>query len=401
MLKAGKAIELISQLGKLGVPDADLFQVLIGKYLGKTLKTVSPQKAVIPVGLRIEEKYEFDSLLKSLFLDVAKNIAPVKEADKIQIYTEIFTSITKLHIIPSTSILKILIPIMGQRCEQVSFSLLKTLRDSFSLDNHITTLRKVLLMEAGHPMTIFCDELFKDAYMGDTIRSMTPFLRECMAPHTPFASYLRTEVSPHSNPDREIDLFECVKVVYNPPFPIDIVLDDELLKIYQRVFTLLLQIKYTAWSVLPLALQSYQHSPLPTRVHCFKYELINFVKVIQTYALQRVLHCTGVDMRRELDGARELDEYVSIHRKYCHIMEEYCLLTPEFSFCLGGIRHALNSGVMFARALEDPNPDMGKLEHIMAEVTRCVDFVKNLVKKRNQVSSVRQPHFDWLETSLT
>ena len=415
MLKAGKAIELISKLGKLGEPDAGLFQVLIDKYLGKKLVCGSPQKAVVPLGLDIEEKYEPDSLLLSLFLDVAKNLAPQKEEDKIQVYNEIFTSINKLHIIPSTSILKILIPLMEQRCEQVSYSLLRTLKDNFSLDSHMSTLRQVLLMQAGHPMSIFCEELFKDVYSGDVIRSMTPYLRECMTPHTSFAGYLRMEVTPPNKSERELDLFECVRVDYNPPFPVDIVLDGDLLEIYQRVFTLLLQIKYTAWCVLPLAFQSFQQTPLPTRIHCFKYELINFVKVIQTYTMQRVLHCTGVDMKHELDGAVELDEYVEIHKKYCHIMEEYCLLTHEFSFCLSGIRHALNSGVMFARALMGDGAgggvgddgdvgkevDLGKLEHIMVEVRKCIDFVKNLVRKRNQVASVRQPHFDWLETSLT
>ena len=153
--------------------------------------------------------------------------------------------------------------------------------------------------------------------------------------------------------------------------------------------------------MLPLVVQSNLQFPLSNQVHCFRYELINFIKVIQAYTMQRVLHCTGADMRRELDKALELDEYVQIHKKYCHIMEEYCLLTPEYSSCLGAIRHALSKGIKFRRALDSEKLDSAAIEQIMRDVRKCIEFVTNLVKKRNQVASVPQPHFDWLETSLS
>ena len=158
--------------------------------------------------------------------------------------------------------------------------------------------------------------------------------------------------------------------------------------------------KYTAWCVFPLALNTNQQHDLPNEVHCFTFELIHFIKVIQSYAMQRVLHCTGADMRRELDSACELDEYVSIHNKYCYTMEEYCLLTQEFTVCLRAIRHALTEGVKFARERQREQVDFEKLEQIMGEVRKCIRFVTTLVKKRNQAANVPQPHFDWLETVL-
>ena len=406
LLKAGKAIELISKLGKLGDPDADLFHVFIKKYLGKSLLSSSPevpQTTLIPFELGNVDQCQSDRLLTSLFVDMAKSLSPEKE--EVPIYSEIFNTIGKLHILPSTSILKILVPLMETRCTQVSFSLLKILRHDFHLDDHLNTLRKVLLMEAGLPMSTFCEEMFKDVYTGETLRGMTPFLRECMSPFTNYSNHLRMGVVKQQNPTRqttsELDMFQCVKVDYLPPFPVDIVLDNELLVIYQKVFTLLLQIKYTAWCVLPLVVQSNLQHPLSNQVHCFRYELINFIKVIQAYTMQRVLHCTGADMRRELDKALELDEYVQIHKKYCNIMEEYCLLTPEYSSCLGAIRHALSKGIKFRRVLDAEELDNVALEQIMRDVRKCIEFVTNLVKKRNQVASVPQPHFDWLETSLS
>ena len=405
LLKAGKAIELIRKLGKLGDPDADLFHVFIKEYLGRSLSCQAPEKAVLPfeLGIIVDDQSENDKLLTSLFVDLAKSLSP--QQDKLPMYNEIFNNIGKLHILPSTSILKILVPLMEKRCTQVSFSLLKILRQDFYLDVHLNTLRKVLLMEAGLPMSTFCDEMFKDVYMGETLRGMTPFLRECMSPHTNYSSHLRMSVVKQQGPVKqstsELDAFQCVKVDYLPPFPVDIVLDEELLVIYQKVFTLLLQIKYTAWCVLPLVVQSNLKFPLSTEVHCFKYELIHFIKIIQAYTMQRVLHCTGADMRSELDKALELDEYVQIHKKYCHIMEEYCLLTPEYSSCLGAIRHALSKGIKFRRLLDNDELDTAALAQIMRDVRKCIEFVTNLVKKRNQVASVPQPHFDWLETSLS
>ncbi|KAL5265728.1 hypothetical protein ACHWQZ_G006440 [Mnemiopsis leidyi] len=405
LLKAGKAIELIRKLGKLGDPDADMFHVFIKEYLGKSLSCQVPEKAVVPfdLGIIVNDQSENDKLLTSLFVDLAESLSP--QQDKLPIYNEIFNNIGKLHILPSTAILKILVPLMEKRCTQVSFSLLKILRQDFYLDVHLNTLRKVLLMEAGLPMSTFCDEMFKDVYMGETLRGMTPFLRECMSPHTNYSSHLRMSVQNKLGPVKQstsdLDTFQCVKIDYLPPFPVDIVLDQELLVIYQKVFTLLLQIKYTAWCVLPLVVQSNLKFPLSTEVHCFKYELINFIKIIQTYTMQRVLHCTGADMRSELDKALELDQYVQIHKKYCHIMEEYCLLTPEYSSCLGAIRHALSKGIKFRRLLDNDELDTAALAQIMRDVRKCIEFVTNLVKKRNQVASVPQPHFDWLETSLS
>ena len=77
---------------------------------------------------------------------------------------------------------------------------------------------------------------------------MTPFLRECMSGHTPFTQYLRMEVA-RAVPKpgvvaRELDVFQNVRVEYSPPFPTNIVLDEELLEVYQRVFTLLLQVTF-------------------------------------------------------------------------------------------------------------------------------------------------------------
>ena len=82
-------------------------------------------------------------------------------------------------------------------------------------------------------------------------------------------------------------------------------------------------------------------------------------------------------------------------------MEEYCLLTPEYSTCLGAIRHALSKGIKFRRLLDNDELDTAALMQIMRDVRKCIEFITNLVKKRNQFASVSQPHFNWLETSLS
>ena len=403
MLKAGKAIELIKNLGKLGVPDANIFHVLLSKYLGKSFAYDSTALSpVAPASTTSNMAVHVDPLMMSLFADMAQDIRPA-ETSKLPIYSDIWQSIDKLHIIPSTAILKILVPLMENRCSQVSFNLLTTLRAHFSLDTHLDTLRKALLMEAGLPMSTFCNEMYRDVYCGEKIRVMSSFLRECLHSHTPFTGILRMEVTNLQNSSSsctEIDIFQTVELVYTPPFPVDVVLDPGLLQIYQNVFRLLLQINYAAWCVQPLSLMSFQNAPVSTAVHCFQHHLANFIRLLQAYTMQRVLHCTGAEMRRELDKAHELDHYAEVHKKYCLQMEEYCLLTGEFRTMLGAIRHALNEAVKFRKLWDLGEVGGDRVGKIMLEVNKCIAFVTNLVKKRNQVSNFPQPHFDWLETAL-
>ena len=169
MLKAGKAIELISSLGKLGEPDADLFHLLISKYCGRPIHFDS-QPSIIPLTPAVVPQYQTDSfLVKSYFNDLSLELART-ETTKSEMYNEIYGAIGSLqHIIPSTAVEKILLPLMEERCTAVSFSLLRTLKRDFALDEHISTLRKVLLLEAGLPMSVFCEELFRDVYEGEQV----------------------------------------------------------------------------------------------------------------------------------------------------------------------------------------------------------------------------------------
>eukprot|EP00116_Pleurobrachia_bachei_P008409 sb/3468671/ len=236
MLKAGKAIELLKSLGKLGgVTGRELFAQLIDRFFSGT-EQLQVAKTQHP-GSKRDVFIHADPLILSLFSDELppelQTPSPPPQTSPSSLYTDIFSRITTLPLLPSASISKIVREILSDRCSQVSLCFLNTLRVDYHLDVHMDTLRKVLLMEAGQPMSVFSEEMYKSAYAREPIRSMTPFLRECLTPHTTLTNHLRMEVTrttSNSSKTPELDAFQSVCVTYTPPFPIGLVLDTELME---------------------------------------------------------------------------------------------------------------------------------------------------------------------------
>lgn len=136
-------------------------------------------------------------------------------------------------------------------------------------------------------------------------------------------------------------------------WPLNLVVTESCLGRYSGIFSFLLQLKLMVWALKDVcfhlkrtALLSQVASSVQFRqLQLFKHEMQHFVKVIQGYIANQILHVTWCEFRARLATVRDLEEVQRAHAEYLHKAVFRGLLTEKAAPVMN-IIHSLFSLVL-------------------------------------------------------
>ncbi|XP_055963045.1 gamma-tubulin complex component 6-like [Sorex fumeus] len=122
------------------------------------------------------------------------------------------------------------------------------------------------------------------------------------------------------------DVLSCLELRYKVDWPLNLVVTESCLGRYSGIFSFLLQLKLMMWTLKDVcfhlkrtALLSHVAGSVQFRqLQLFKHEMQHFVKVIQGYIANQILHVTWCEFRARLATVRDLEEVQRAHAEYLH-----------------------------------------------------------------------------------
>uniref|UniRef100_A0A2K6UKG6 Gamma-tubulin complex component 6 n=1 Tax=Saimiri boliviensis boliviensis TaxID=39432 RepID=A0A2K6UKG6_SAIBB len=217
------------------------------------------------------------------------------------------------------------------------------------LEAHYEALRHFLLMEDGEFAQSLSDLLFEKLGAGQTpgellnplvLNSVLSKALQCsLHGDTPHASNLSLALKylPEVFAPNAPDVLSCLELRYKVDWPLNVVITEGCLSKYSGVFSFLLQLKLMMWALKDIcfhlkrtALLSHMASSVQFRqLQLFKHEMQHFVRVIQGYIANQILHVTWCEFRARLATVGDLEEMQRAHAEYLHKAVFRGLLTEK------------------------------------------------------------------------
>lgn len=237
------------------------------------------------------------------------------------------------------------------------------------LEAHLEALRHFLLMEDGEFAQSLSDLLFEKLGAGQTPGELlTPLvlnsllskaLQYSLHGHGPLAHNLSFALKflPEAFAPNAPDVLSCLELRYKVDWPLNLVVTERCLGRYSGIFSFLLQLKLMMWTLKDVcfhlkrtALLSQVAGSVQFRqLQLFKHEMQHFVKVIQGYIANQILHVTWCEFRARLATVRDLEEMQRAHAEYLHKAVFRGLLTEKAAPVMN-IIHSLFSLVLKFRS---------------------------------------------------
>ncbi|XP_028389127.1 gamma-tubulin complex component 6 [Phyllostomus discolor] len=217
------------------------------------------------------------------------------------------------------------------------------------LEAHFEALRHFLLMEDGEFAQSLSDLLFEKLGAGQTPGELlNPLvlntvlrraLQYSLHGDSPLAANLSFALKflPEAFVPNAPDVLSCLELRYKVDWPLNIVITESCLSRYSGIFSFLLQLKLMMWTLKDVcfhlkrtALVSPAAGSVQFRqLQLFKHEMQHFVKVIQGYIANQILHVTWCEFRARLAAVGDLEEIQRAHAEYLHKAVFRGLLTEK------------------------------------------------------------------------
>uniref|UniRef100_A0A480PQ99 Gamma-tubulin complex component n=1 Tax=Sus scrofa TaxID=9823 RepID=A0A480PQ99_PIG len=237
------------------------------------------------------------------------------------------------------------------------------------LGAHFEALRHFLLMEDGEFAQSLSDLLFEKLGAGQTPGELlsplvlnsvlSKALQYSLHGDTPHAANLSFALKflPEAFAPNAPDVLSCLELRYKVDWPLNIVVTEGCLSRYSGIFSFLLQLKLMMWTLKDVcfhlkrtARMSHVASSVQFRqLQLFKHEMQHFVKVIQGYIANQILHVTWCEFRARLASVGDLEEIQRAHAEYLHKAVFRGLLTEKAAPAMN-IIHSLFSLVLKFRS---------------------------------------------------
>ncbi|KAM6216521.1 gamma-tubulin complex component 6 [Rhynchocyon petersi] len=217
------------------------------------------------------------------------------------------------------------------------------------LETHLEALRHFLLMEDGEFAQSLSDLLFEKLGSGQTPGELlsplalgsvlSKALQYSLHGDSPLAANLSFALKflPEVFTPNAPDVLSCLELRYKVDWPLNIVITETCLSKYGRIFSFLLQLKLMMWTLKDIcghlkrtALVSQAAGSVQFRqLQLFKHEMQHFVKVIQGYIANQILHVTWCEFRNKLAAVGTLEEVQRAHVEYLNRAVFRGLLTEK------------------------------------------------------------------------
>lgn len=439
IFRAGKSVELIEGLGKIGKLHSfrtrgPLHQEFLDKLLSalsnnskasrevenssgdetNLLKTITDSNQIMSV---IEDTG--DHVLKLAFVETE---APVNQryslresstADKLD---RICSGICKLLKPVELLFSECLTPLLEDWCTQGSCFVVQLLKTDFCLLDHLAAMRNFFLLEAGDAMHQFYIEIFDKARHRVTwqdISFLNSLIQEALQPRFPDAVerlVVSFSMNGASNRRQLGASLQGLTLNYRAPWPVSIIIDSSCQKLYNLVFLFLLKLKQAKWSLDELRFADLRSdrqqmktddaddenqtgddaqrtgeglgsSPpdqkLQHKMSVFRFKLMQFINCIHNHFMTRILHSTVLEFQEALDQAKDLDNLIKAHSSYVEKLYDRCLLSQKVGYLREVILKVLNLVLLF-QTYWDRGTELineQKFKKIEEEFTKCNTFL--------------------------
>nr|XP_009684704.1 PREDICTED: gamma-tubulin complex component 6 isoform X1 [Struthio camelus australis] len=205
-----------------------------------------------------------------------------------------------------------------------------------NVEKHFEALRHFLLMEDGEFAQSLSDLLFEKLGSGQTPGELlnplvlnsilNKALQYSLHGDTKLASNLSFALKylPEVFKPNAPDALSCLELRYKVDWPLNIVITESCMNKYNKIFSFLLQLKHMVWTLKDVwfhlkrtALVSRASSSVQFRqLQLYKHEMQHFVKVIQGYIANQILHVTWCEFGNKLSSVGNLEEIHRTHAEY-------------------------------------------------------------------------------------
>ncbi|KAM6321068.1 gamma-tubulin complex component 6 [Aegotheles albertisi] len=205
-----------------------------------------------------------------------------------------------------------------------------------NVEKHFEALRHFLLMEDGEFAQSLSDLLFEKLGSGQTPGELlnplvlnsilNKALQYSLHGDTQLASNLSFALKylPEAFKPNAPDALSCLELRYKVDWPLNIVITESCMNKYNKIFSFLLQLKHMVWTLKDVwfhlkrtALVSHASDSVQFRqLQLYKHEMQHFVKVIQGYIANQILHVTWCEFGNKLSSVGNLEEIHRTHAEY-------------------------------------------------------------------------------------
>ncbi|KAL4222755.1 Cytoplasmic FMR1-interacting protein 1 [Mactra antiquata] len=457
----GKSMEMLEELGKLAEDDGKGFSDLLKKFkethlydkfisslhilLGTKEKenensreatsssssgetTTSQSRIFSPeTVLQMKGKGIHDSFLKIHF----ENLMKVDSEKHTILERDFINNMETLdldNLQPIELILQeCLYPHIYKQYEQVCQKLVNTMKSEYHLLDYLTAIRKFFLMEAGDTMFIFYTEIFDKIRLHEHWKdsgTVTWALHEALDRHYPdevmkISAYIDTQGE--ETDSQPINVTNCIRLKYEIPCPIDVVINARCQEIYNDIFSFLLQVKRAKYCLDELRFYDLAKKSTPSttehllrklnidntprlskihKMHLLRMRLINFINSLHNYIMFRILHSIGLEFTQDLKEAKDLDQVIEVHSGYIHKIHERCLLHRRNASLKQAVLKVLNLALRFQKEwdLGIDNISIKQIVETETEFSRCIKFLRSFLNTVIQRGSF--PHLESLAFGL-
>ncbi|XP_076753007.1 gamma-tubulin complex component 5 isoform X2 [Xylocopa sonorina] len=308
-----------------------------------------------PFLLKAFEDYLPSELLK-------KNNADNVGISKIEITkvdtNDIFERLEKIsnHILPFRKILEnILADILISRYNGASKLVKNIMSEEYKLESHLTLMRSVYMMEAGHIMNKFYQRLFQEIetnQMWNNSYYLSCILEEILSQWWPDSSSRWSITVSNTHTNKVLMAVDNLTLHYAIGWPINIVLNEKTFIMYNEIFRFQLKLKWALWTLNNLRFSDLEGTKSTRkrnrleqfyirRIESLRFCLLHAITSIHTYLSGQVLQNLSLVLEKSLTQAESLDAIVSVHNEYLKKVHEHCLLTTEYEDLMATINNLI------------------------------------------------------------
>ncbi|XP_026524780.1 gamma-tubulin complex component 6 [Notechis scutatus] len=205
-----------------------------------------------------------------------------------------------------------------------------------NVEKHFEALRHFLLMEDGEFAQSLSDLLFEKLGTGQTPGELlnplvlNSILNKALQYSLHGDSHLASNLSfalkylPDMFKPNAPDALTCLDLRYKVDWPLNIVITENCMNKYNKIFSFLLQLKHMVWTLKDVwfhlkrtALVKHASNSVQFRqLQLYKHEMQHFVKVIQGYIANQILHVSWCEFGNKLSSVGNLEEIYRTHAEY-------------------------------------------------------------------------------------
>ncbi|KAL9962926.1 hypothetical protein ACROYT_G032081 [Oculina patagonica] len=459
IFRAGKSVELIQGLGKMGElhslrTKGSLYQEFLDQLL-TALSTNSSSKEIVDVNLTNKDEnslintitgsYQVMSVINDTGDHVLRlsfmNSSPVNHssqrssiAGKLE---RICSGVSNLLKPVELLLTECLTPLIEDCCTQASCSVIQLMKTDFCLLDHLAAMRNFFLLEAGDAMHQFYVEIFNKARHRDVwqdISFLNSLIQEALHPRFPEAvERLVVSLSASSSTSRNQlgQSLHGLALNYRAPWPVNIIIDSSCQKLYNLVFLFLLKLKQAKWSLDELRFSDLKgdrrlhkkgdgsdedemESKIQTddpgsppdqellhKMFVFRFKLMQFINSIHNHFMTRILHSTVLEFQEALEQAKDFDDLIKAHSSYVEKLYDRCLLSQKVGYLREVILKVLNLVLTFQTYWDNGAQHINeeKFKKIDEEFTKCNTFLVSCLG--NIAKRGAFPHLESLAFALS